>query len=188
MIANRSTKPWKGSNFSLWDVARKLEQARLILKSPPRHDRLVRVVPIGELVREFVLPLELVQPQNQKSGQKAWARSQKTTRTFRCLMAQNSGMRQDYPLLGRPQVICVRFSSVEPDKYTDSFKVAIDRLCVYKPRKVRSKTGLTKLSKNTNLGYLADDKPSAIDLHQTWEYAKPGEGFGYIAIYTGETT
>ena len=66
---------------------------------------------------------------------------------------------------------CIRFSSIEPDTYSDGFKMAIDRLMLGKER----------------LGYLRDDRPSDCEIVQCWEFVPPGQGFAVIEIWTGET-
>lgn len=86
-------------------------------------------------------------------------------------MIMQAGGKQSQVLSGRPQVICRRFSSVQPDKYSDWAKLPIDKLCVGPNR----------------LGYLRDDRPSACEIHQVWERSKPGSGFVVIEIWSGES-
>lgn len=124
-----------------------------------------RVEPHGELIERFVLPLSLCVVQNNTRRDSAWrmARLKKS-----CSLAMRAQLRSRLraPLSGRPQVLCTRFSSVEPDKYADWAKVAVDRLVEF--------------------GLIVDDKPSCIDLHQTWEHAPPSKGFCVIEVYSGE--
>lgn len=74
------------------------------------------------------------------------------------------------PLSGRPQVVCLRLSSTEPDAYSDWAKMAVDALCVPAGRR------------KEGLGYLRDDRPKDAEVVQFWEPAKRGEGFVYIEI------
>lgn len=141
------------------------------LSREPRKPHIVRVDPVGEIVARVVLPLGLCKPTNRTRGAPHWHHA-KTRNDVYTRLATQLRVRKD-PLPGRPMLRCIRFSSVEPDKYNDGFKVPIDALCV--PRG-RSKRGF---------GFLRDDAPAHVDLHQWWEYAPRGKGFGLIEIWTG---
>lgn len=139
------------------------QRAFAIMGSPPARDFIVRVEPEGDFVARFVLPLQLVQPQNRTHG-KTWLLGKLKSQ---CLLAMRAQLRErrDEPLPGRPQVLCVRFSSRAPDKYNDGFKCAIDRL--------------------RDLKLIVDDAPEMADVHQWWEATKVGEGFGLIEVFSG---
>jgi hypothetical protein len=150
-------------------IADALNRADAILAAPPARSHVVRVKPVGALVQRFVLPLELVAPQNRTRHGKPWILG-KLKEDVGLLMLRQAGFRkQSRALPGRPMVRCVRFSSVEPDKYNDGFKFAIDRLC-WGPNR---------------LGYLRDDRPADADVHQLWEYAPPKQGFGLVEVFSG---
>jgi len=137
--------------------------SRHILEQPPLG-HVARVEPVGDLVARFLLPLSLVQPQNRTHG-KTWMLGKMKAECTVLMRAQLS-TRPTSPLFGRPQVLCVRFSTTEPDKYNDGFKVAVDRL--------------------KDLGLIVDDSPKCIDLHQWWEKAPRGKGCGLIEVWSGK--
>lgn len=118
-----------------------------------------------------VLPLELCRPQNRTRHGQAWALAKLKQSLFLSMLPQ-LGRRQE-PLPGRPQVRCVRFSSVEPDRFADWAKHAVDVLCVPTARA------------RNRLGWIRDDRPSDADIDQRWEPAPKGQGFVYIEIRGG---
>jgi hypothetical protein len=134
---------------------------KIMFKPPLGHTP--RVEPRGNLVERFLLPLSLVQPQNRTHG-KTWMLGQMKSQCLSVMRAQLV-TRAKSPLPGRPQVLCVRFSTTEPDKYNDGFKVAVDRL--------------------KDFGLIEDDSPRCIDLQMWWEKAPRGQGFGLIELWTG---
>lgn len=148
-----------------------LKIARQRLATPP-PERLRRPEFTGDIVAEFIIPLEMCKPTNRTRGASGWSLG-KTKKTLRNLMALQARPRQE-PLPGRPQVNAVRFSSVEPDKYADWGKSAIDVLC--KP---------TKRAPN-RLNIITDDAPKHTDVNQWWETAPPKQGFVYLQVRTGE--
>lgn len=148
-----------------------LAETERILSGPPALARIERPEPRGNRVARFVLPLELCQPQNRKRAEPVWV-GLKRRRSIAAAMWSHSRPWAK-PLSGRPQVLCVRFSSNEPDKYSDWAKEAIDVLMA--PTK-RKPTG--------RLNIIVDDSPKHIELHQWWEFAKPKEGFVYIEVRT----
>lgn len=161
----------KSTRNALVDVPRGLAFADETLSRPPHKPHIVRVPPVGDLVARVVLPLDLCKPTNRTRGAQHWQHAKTRNDVYRHLGGQ---LRiQEAPLPGRPMLRCIRFSCVEPDKYNDGFKVPVDALCV--PRG-RSKRGF---------GFLRDDAPAYVDLHQWWEYAPRRQGFGLIEIYTG---
>lgn len=147
-----------------FDIRAASERSLQILFQPPARPHLVRVEPVGTLVERFLLPLSLCQPQNRTRHASGWKLG-KLKKDCLTLMFSQLVTRRTSPLGGRPQVLCVRFSSVEPDKYNDGFKIAID--CLVK------------------LGLIVDDAPKHIDLHQVWELAPPKQGMGLIEVWTG---
>jgi hypothetical protein len=145
------------------------------LSAPPARSHIVRPVPRGDLVARFALPLELCRPQNRRDGAgPAWALA-KTKAQLAQVMAtqwlrQRGGI--ETPLTGRPQVLCLRFSSVEPDGYADWAKAAVDIL--------------TSRGRGHRLGIIVDDRPSCADVVQWWEPAKPGAGGVLVQVFRGE--
>lgn len=138
---------------------------------PPPREHIVRPDPVGRRVASFVLPLDVLRPQNRTRHAQPWAMAKVKKACFAIMLAQigvvcGSGRK---PLPGRPQVLCTRFSSVEPDAFSDGFKVAVDRLC----------------PGPQGLGIIADDRPACIDLRQWWEPAPRRKGFGLIRVFTG---
>lgn len=154
------------------------QQAADILGRPPAFDHIVRPEPVGDLVQRFFLPLEMLPTQNLTRGKAGWAIAKLRKQTFTMMRTQLDSwlLKRSSPLPGRPFIRCCRFSSSEPDTYNDGFKIAIDRL-----RPTRTHAGKSV----PGLGLIADDSPRLIDLHQWWELAKRGSGFGMIEIYTG---
>lgn len=142
------------------------------LSKPPLKPWIDRPEPQGKSVCRFFLPLELCKPQNAKRDAKIW-NTQSDRKAIQQLMALQCRRRPE-PLIGRPQVLCVRFSSVEPDRYSDWAKMAIDVLCA-------------PSGKSANrLNIIKDDAPKYADVHQWWEPAPKGKGFVYIEVLTGK--
>ncbi|HEU4427990.1 MAG TPA: hypothetical protein VFT98_04505 [Myxococcota bacterium] len=154
-----------------FDVRTALAFCDSTLARPPKRSTIVRVAGVGRCVVRFVLPLELCLPTNRVAragfASSKWKLAKLKQDCFLAMLLQAG--RADYPLRGRPMVRCVRFSSVEPDRYNDGFKVAIDRL--------RAKPG--------GLGYIVDDSPKHAQVEQWWEYAPPGSGCGLVEVWTG---
>ena len=146
------------------------------LGTEPALRHIVRPVVHGALVASYLLPLELLEPQNRKRKAPKWVLAKKFEDLKRCLGVQTRfhDHRHFQPLPGRPQVLCTRFSCVEPDKYSDGFKWAIDALCVPSARRT------------WGLGHLVDDSPRLADVHQWWEPAPRLSGFGLIRVFEGE--
>ncbi len=146
-----------------------MAMAAEILKSPPAKAHIVRTAGRGRLVRRFALPLAVCPTTNSTrhapKGQNARIKADITT----LMLVQTQGRTRMHPLPGRPQLLCIRFSSVEPDAYSDGFKMAIDRLMVGPQR----------------LGYLRDDRPSDCEIVQRWERAPAGKGFAILEIWSG---
>lgn len=154
------------------------QTAEDILSKPPALPHIIRPTPVGDLVQRFILPLACIPTQNSTRGKAGWAvaKLRKEVYTIMAMQLDDWLKKRTEPLPGRPQVLCVRFSSSEPDKYNDGFKLAVDRL-----RPTRMHAG----KRVPGLGLIVDDSPRHIDLHQWWEPVKRGDGFGMIEIYTG---
>lgn len=138
------------------------------LEKPPALPHIVRVPGVGELYRRFALPLELCPTTNTTRHQPIWMLAKTKKNLFAVMLAQTRMIR-NVPLPGRPMLRCVRFSSKEPDKYSDWMKMAIDRLLVGKER----------------LGYFRDDSPEALQVEAWWEPSEVGCGSVILEIYTG---
>jgi len=153
--------------FSYLDAIRR---SHLILSQPPAQGHIRRVDPVGELVNQFALPLDLCKPQNRTRHSAGWALGKLKTECFKQMWIQNGGRKERAPLPGRPMVRAVRFSSVEPDRFSDWAKVPIDRLCVGK----------------MGLGYLRNDRPKDAQIECWWEPGPKSDGWCLIEVWTGE--
>jgi hypothetical protein len=128
----------------------------------------------GSLVARYFLPLEDCQPQNAKRYAPSWAVTKARTIVLQRMRIQHQrGKFPSKTLPGRPYVRCVRLSSVEPDKYSDWAKVAVDCLC----RDTKRATG--------RLGLIHDDAPKFAEIDQQWREAKPGKGYCVIEVWSG---
>jgi len=162
------------SPLLLRDRAALLELADQALSAPPAKPWIRRPVPAGSRVARFVLPLELLQPTN-RTGRLAaaqpWRRAKDKAAVWLAMRAQC--LPWDAPLPGRPQVLCVRFTSVPTDHYADWAKLAVDVLCARKEGSLR------------RLGIIVDDRPSAADVVQWCEPAPGGKRFCLIEVRDG---
>jgi len=158
----------KAPEFRSFDVAAALAQADAVLSRPPAKAHIIRPELRGVRVARFALPLELCKPMNQVARrgtqQAGWALGKMKNDALLCMLGQRG--RATAPLPGRPQVICLRLSSVEPDKYSDWAKNPIDRLLV----------------KHRGLGFLRDDRPEDAEIHQYWEPAPVRKGCVVIEV------
>lgn len=167
----RKTKPRKLKTKTI-DYQALCNRAAEILDAPPALDWIKRPEIQGDMVAEFALPLDACQPQNvtrhahwttvEMFKNRAWAHMKRQSEAW------------DKPLSGRPMVMCVRFSSEPPDAYADWAKIPVDQLCCKRGRAVKRR-----------LGIITDDSPVYIDQYQHWEPAPKGDGFCYIAIFSG---
>lgn len=156
MASRRVTVPF--------DVRAAFLQADAVLAAAPARPHIVRPVPRGNRVVRFALPLPLCQPQNRTRHGRAWALGKLKQDVLLCMLSQHG--RRSTPLSGRPQVLCLRLSSVATDKYADFAKHAIDRLCVA----------------HSGLGFLTNDRDVDAEIHQWCEPAKPGHGCVVIEV------
>jgi hypothetical protein len=158
----------------LRDRAALLEFADQALSARPAKPWIRRPVPAGSRVARFVLPLELCQPTN-RTGRLAaaqpWRRARDKAAVWLAMRAQC--LPWDAPLPGRPQVLCVRFTSVPTDAYSDWAKSAVDVLTARKEGSPR------------RLGIIVDDRPSAADVVQWCEPAPGGKRFCLIEVRSG---
>lgn len=152
-----------------FSIAANLLRARRALAEPPTVDWVQRPEPRGYVAAEFVVPLELTPTTNATRGAAGW-RLGKLKKALFQIMWMQSGGRWKAPLSGRPQVLCVRFTSNPPDQCSDWAKHAVDMLC------------LPTLRASKRLGILVDDSPKHIELHQWSEPARRGEGFAYLQV------
>ena len=155
-----------------FQIAKSLRFARETLSNPPTEKWNDRGDPQGEMVFEFVLPLELCKPFNQagRAGTASQGRiiGKLKKTAYQLMWAQNGGNAKA-PLSGRPHVVCVRFSSVASDADSGWTKSPVDRL---------------RVGKN-GLGIIEDDKRKNIKLMAWWERAPKNEGFVYVAVFSG---
>lgn len=118
----------------------------------------------------FTLPLSACLPQNRTNHRAPWAYQADRKRVATLMRLQSIPARA--PLPGRPRVVCTRYSSVEPDKYSDWPKMAIDVLCMPTSRAPN------------RLGFLRDDRPKDAEIIQQWEYAPPKKGRCVIEVFS----
>lgn len=170
-----------------FDPRASLAIADAILREPPTRGHIERPTLRGEVVARFALPLALLQPQNRTRHGAGWALGKLKRDVFSAMAAQHRPRRE--PLPGRPQVLCVRFSSVEPDAYADWAKHAVDVLCAPLPALTREGKPRRHGTRH-RLGLIRDDKPSSAEVRCWWEplARTMGRGFGVIEVRTGETT
>lgn len=153
-----------------FDWQSKLAVARALLASQPAVPRIVRPRSRGEVVQRFVLPLALCPTTNRTRHTQPGQQARTKLLLLGLMQVQARRFRASSPLTGRPQVLCCRCSSVEPDAYSDWAKMAVDLLCAPAGRR------------KDGLGYLRDDRPADAEVVQWWEPAKPREGFVYIEV------
>lgn len=149
---------------------------------PPARPHIRRPERRGGLVARFALPLDLCQPQNRTRHGQVWVLKALKANLAAAMAAQAVPRRE--PLPGRPQVLCCRFSSVEPDRFSDSFKAAVDMLCVAPPPLTRKGT-VRRYVPELRLGFIRDDSQRFADVECWWEPAPPKAGAGIIEVWTG---
>jgi hypothetical protein len=174
-----------------FDAAGATRRALAVLATPPARPHIVRPEAVGELVGAWALPLEFCPTLNALAEMPSWARQRIKANALALMLAQSEGRLAPAPLSGRPRVRALRLSSVEPDRDSGWPKVPVDRLCVgrrLRPKHVRVDVwrALAMRMRPVGLGWLRDDRPSALDLRAWWEPAAPGEGLVYVELWTGE--
>lgn len=164
----RTTKPVKRSR-----TPPKPKQHPLTLLE--MHDdwfgRADRATGKGYMLVRLFLPLELCQRQDARLKVIGWkaAKMKRDVTGYLRMQCQPFSA----PIAGRPYVRCVWLSSVEPDKYSDWAKLAVDCLCAPNRR-----------SPN-RLNLIADDAPRWAEIDQQWRLAKPGNGYCVFEIWSG---
>jgi hypothetical protein len=148
----------------LFSAREALKRSLQQLAEPPLRDHIERPKPVGQCRYRFALPLELCPSTNMTRHGQAWKLAKMKKQCLGLMQAQLRP-RPTSALTGRPQVLCIRFSSVEPDAYADWAKIPVD--CLKK------------------LGVIAEDNPRAINLSQYWEPAPPKSGFCIVEVWTG---
>lgn len=123
-------------------------------------------------IAKFTLPLHVCKPQNRTNHRAPWAYQRDRKRVAMLMGLQ--ARRPVAPLEGRPRVVCTRFSSVEPDAFSDWAKMAVDVLTLPTARAPM------------RLGFLRDDRPKDAEIVQRWEYAAPGKGRCEIEVFADE--
>lgn len=163
-----------------------------VLAKPPAISRLVRPAPVGDLICSWQLPLHLCPGINALAELSPRTRGSLKAEALQIMLEQSLFRRAKEPLPGRPQVLAVRLSSVEPDEHSGWSKIPVDRLCVGVRKRPKGtpeaiwKQICTKAGP-VGLGWLRDDRPADVDLKTWWEPAPPGEGCVYIELRTGES-
>lgn len=122
-----------------------------------------------ELVARFVLPLDLAPTLNRFAELQSYQRGKLKSQALR-LMAQQAPSAPPEPLSGRPLVRIVRFSPTQPDADSGWPKVPVDRLT----------------PKHGGLGFIADDKPSLLQLEPHWAKCAPGKSMVYLEVWTAK--
>jgi hypothetical protein len=176
---------------SRFDPAVAHQRALATLAAPPAQPHIVRPEPAGELVGTWALPLELCPTLNALAEMPSWARQQVKKNALAIMLAESQGRLAPTPLPGRPLVRALRLSSVEPDRDSGWPKVPVDRLCIGKrqrPKNLRADVWLALAARMppVGLGWLRDDRPSALDLRAWWEPAPSGHGLVYLELWTGD--
>ena len=142
------------------------------LSQPPHAKHVMRIEPKGHCKFRCVLPLELCPTTNKTRHTSRWSHNQRMVRLRNLMSAQAlaCGWHVSFgPLPGRPQVICIRFSTRRPDRFGDWAKEPVDLLT----------------SKNNGLNFIRDDSDLHCDLYQTWEPSgKRGVGCCLIEVWT----
>jgi len=140
----------------------------------------------GALVARFILPLSLAKPVNQlmragMAGQ-AWAMGAHKAKVFAAMRTQHA--RRGKPLPGRPQIICVRFSIREPDRFSNYAKCAIDRLL---PGVVKKVGNQRFLDGSKHLNFIEDDSVQHVDEFQLWwPVSRRADEVVVIKIFSGQ--
>jgi hypothetical protein len=172
--AKRKGKPVKSARKPKTPAKRPHKRPPLRLREMHEHWYRAPVEPpkeSGPCVHRFFLPISLCQRQDARLKVIGWKAAKMKRDVTGYLRMQCHPLEK--PLEGRPLVRCIRFSSVEPDKYADWAKLAVDCLCAPNKR-----------SPN-RLNIIKDDAPKFAEIEQIWRKAKPGEGFVVIEVWTG---
>lgn len=161
------TSPLAGLDF---DWRSSLVVARRVLEQPPAQSHIERPERRGSLVQRFALPLSCCPTTNRTRHSRPGQQEKTKKLILAMLQVQARSFRTMEPLPGRPQLLCMRLSSVEPDAFSDWAKMAVDLLCLPSGRR------------KEGMGYLLDDRPKDAEVRQWWEPAKRGSGFVYLEV------
>ena len=107
--------------------------AEQALSRPPVREFCDRSDPVGTRVVRFAIPLEMLKTQNSTRGNQVWSVAKNRKELHALMTAQLFNQRgcvgfSFQALKGRPLVRAIRFSSSQPDRGNNGFKMAIDRL------------------------------------------------------------
>lgn len=172
-----------------FDVAARLEETIAALAAPA-PEGITRVAPVGDIVHQWVLPLEVCPGINGQRHMHGWQMEKLKKACLGMMLAQQGGRRAPTPLPGRPMARCVRRSSNRPDRDQAFSKIPIDRLCVGRRRRPKNVPAdvwaeMERQMGPADLGWLVDDKEKNLDLATWWEPAPPGKGCVLVELYTG---
>jgi hypothetical protein len=151
-------------------------------KAAPWSPRVRRPVPRGQRVAIFCLPLELCQSQDARRHRPGWAMCKdRETILERWLRPQwMTQPRRELSLLlvvhSRPKVLCVRYSSVEPDALASWGKQVVDCLQIGGVRRGKPFDGL---------GLIRNDCPKECEVVEWWEPAHVNQGFCVFEVWSG---
>ncbi len=155
--ARRQAAP---QTFSVKDAL--LRASCQLAQDPPPW--ITRPAKRGYMVARFALPLTCCPTGHMMRHAPGWKLG-KLKGQCMALMSSQLESRPSCPLEGRPQVLVMRFSSVEPDGYADFGKIPVD--CLKK------------------LGFIVDDSPRRIELHQWTEKSAPRAGCVVVEVWSG---
>jgi hypothetical protein len=82
--------------------------------------------------------------------------------------------RWELPLKGRPQVLCLRLSTCEPDAYSNWSKVPVDLLT------------LPSIRKPLGMSVITDDRPALCEVVEWWEPGPKSGGGCVFEVRSGE--
>lgn len=157
------------------------------LSSQPPADWVIRPSVRGEIIARFVLPLSLCPTTNSTSRViPAWVHADRKQRVWEFMKYQDLILGNLRPKkrvkVGFPQVNAVRFAIKSCDAYSDFAKAAVDMLKDETDGYI--KIGRKRVRKPVpRLGYLRDDSPQFVELHQWWEpVTKRAEEFVYLEV------
>jgi hypothetical protein len=152
-----------------WRAA--LKEADRILSEPKAKPWINRPERDCLALFRFVLPLELCKPFNRVgragSASAGWALGKMKEDAANLMLAQLEWKKPNRPLLGRPRVLCCRFSSAPVDRDSGWTKNPVDRL---------------RANVTNGLGIIRDDSEEAIDLQAWWEPTAPKCGFVLVEV------
>lgn len=194
--------------FTLPQVAAFLAFADSVLAAPPAKPWIERHPGRGRIVLRFALPLGMVRGANEEVRHRAgWALAKDRSNLLSCISAQlvwqlksADGLRLVrngrgviwafvQPLMGRPMLRCVRFSSRPVDDTAAWWKTVGDVLLPAEPARVvtSKKTGRQRpVAAVPGLGVLRADGPDALVTRAWYEPAPRGQGGALVEVWTGE--